>query len=180
MRTLEIGSLGLALALAACWGGRGEKPAAPSNEAASRPADVVIPEELIIGAPASADPKVARQQKIQQAQATGMLSVAEYGPEIDRSGSLDPSTIQRNVRTRHSPIRACYAKRLDADAGLEGTTTVAFAIGPDGNVAEAAGAGFDPEVDRCVADVIKQLGFPAPTGGRTVRVSYPFKFQKVR
>ena len=53
--------------------------------------------------------------------------------------------------------------------------TVSFFITPNGNVGTAVGAGMDPTVANCVADVISHIEFPKPTGGG-VQVNYPFTF----
>lgn len=91
------------------------------------------------------------------------------------AGTPDKETIRTLIKTKLENIQYCYEKRLVQDPSLKGTTMVKFVIGTDGFVTEATGSGFDPEVDACVAKVIKErLRFP---GGSYTGVNYPFTFQ---
>jgi hypothetical protein len=90
-------------------------------------------------------------------------------------GGLDKSIIRRYIKRNIDKIGYCYEKQLLAKPGLDGTVTVSFFITPNGNVGTAVGAGMDPTVANCVADVISHIEFPKPTGGG-VQVNYPFTF----
>jgi outer membrane biosynthesis protein TonB len=88
---------------------------------------------------------------------------------------LDKAIIRRYIKRNIQKIQYCYEKELLGRPTLTGTVTVKFTIGLDGLVSAAMGAGMAP-VDRCVADVVRALEFPKPTGG-AVNVSYPFVFR---
>jgi len=93
-------------------------------------------------------------------------------------GSLDRSEIQRVMDRAMSRIRYCYERALTADADLEGKLTTMFIIGGAGDVqsANVVQSTLSGEVDGCVNRVLKSLKFPAPKGGGTVNVTYPFVF----
>jgi hypothetical protein len=92
-------------------------------------------------------------------------------------GSLDKEIIRRHVKRNLGRIRYCYEKQLLAEPALQGTVTVQFVIGVDGDVTSSSGSGMHPEVASCVATAIKAIRFPKPAGGGHVDVRYPFVFQ---
>ncbi len=170
---LVIGSLGVA----ACWSSSSPKPV--SNESSSEREIAVVEAEDVDGSPES--PGLARKQAIEQARAAGILGKASVTPAPTPTpapqGPLGQESIRREVRARMGEIRLCYEQRLVDEPTLQGTTRVTFTIGSDGSVLSSTGTGFDPAVDTCVADVIKAIRFPAPDGGGTMRVNYPFIFR---
>lgn len=174
---LVLGSLGVA----ACWSGGGGKPAATPAPNANEVA--ITDAEPLVGDPDNARARHDRQQAIEQARAAGILGTTaqQQGPSGPPppapAGPLDKASIRREIRAHLKAVRLCYEERLIDEPALQGTTMVTFAIGPDGRVTSATGAGFDGRVDACVADVIKRIPFPAPDGGATVNVSYPFTFK---
>jgi hypothetical protein len=93
------------------------------------------------------------------------------------NGDLDKAIIRRYIKRNIQKITYCYEKQLLAKPGLSGTVATQFFITPNGTVASASGAGVDPEVASCVADVIKGIEFPKPKGGGGVQVNYPFTFR---
>lgn len=92
-------------------------------------------------------------------------------------GQLDRETIARVIREHRNEVRACYEAELRADPELEGLVKVAFVIAPDGQVAGAriseSTLGNDA-VAQCIANRARRWRFPAPGGGGTVNVNYPF------
>ena len=90
--------------------------------------------------------------------------------------SYDKSIVRRYIRQHLNEIAYCYDKQLLAKPGLGGEITLRFFIAPTGAVQGASGTGFDAEVARCLAEVISNIGFPAPGEGG-VQVSYPFQFR---
>lgn len=92
-------------------------------------------------------------------------------------GSLDKDIIRRVIKQALPKIRYCYEKELVADASLQGTVTAKFVISPTGAVISSSAAGINASIEGCIAAVVKQLQFPAPTGGGSVSVSYPFTFK---
>lgn len=165
-----MGSLGMA----ACWHSSSPKPV--SNESSSEREVAVAEAEDVDGSPDS--PGLARRQAIEHARAAGILGKAPApAPQPAPQGPLGQESIRREVRARLGEIRLCYEQRLVDEPTLQGTTRVTFAIGSDGRVLSSTGTGFDPAVDTCVAGVIKAIRFPAPDGGGTMRVNYPFIFR---
>jgi hypothetical protein len=93
-------------------------------------------------------------------------------------GSLDKTIIRRYVKRQIEKITYCYEKQLLSKPKLEGTVATTFTINAEGAVIASAAKGLDPEVDRCVADVIKQIQFPkAEAGDGVIQVNYPFNFR---
>jgi hypothetical protein len=92
-------------------------------------------------------------------------------------GALDPAIIRRYLKRHQGSIGYCYEKELLARPGLAGTALVQFLIAADGGVQGAVGRGFDERVASCVAKVIQAIRFPAPRGGGSVLVRYPFTFR---
>ena len=87
----------------------------------------------------------------------------------------DKSLIRRQIRVNMPRFKYCYEKALAKNPGLEGRVIAKFAIGKDGSVVEASASGL-PDVNECIAAVVKTIKF-APTGGGVMQVNYPFLFQ---
>jgi pSer/pThr/pTyr-binding forkhead associated (FHA) protein len=94
------------------------------------------------------------------------------------TGDLDKNIIRRYIRQKLPQIQHCYEKQLVVKPSLQGTVTTQFTISGNGNVTAARAGGMgDGSVENCVADVIKSIQFPKPTGGGIVNVTYPFTFR---
>jgi TonB family protein len=168
MKLVVLGALGMA----ACWSGSSK----PLSNSGPGPGEIVVTEaEAIAGSTKKSEQQLARQQAIEQARAAGIIGPAT--PTPPPTGPLDKEAIRREVRAHLDPITLCYELRLLEDATLQGTTTVAFVIGADGSVTSATGSGFDASVDTCVADAVRGIAFPPPTGGGVMHVNYPFRFR---
>jgi len=75
-------------------------------------------------------------------------------------------------------VRGCYERALARDATLQGELTVRLRVEADGRVSQTALSGDDAlrGAGRCMEAVLRQLVFPAPTGGAaTVTVPYVFR-----
>jgi hypothetical protein len=96
-------------------------------------------------------------------------------PQVDGPG-YDKTIIRRYIRRSIDKIGYCYDKQLLAHPGIAGEVVVKFFIAPTGGVERSSGTGFDPEVARCVADIIHAIEFPRPGDGIGVEVNYPFQF----
>jgi hypothetical protein len=95
------------------------------------------------------------------------------------AGSLDKDIIRRIVRAHLGEVRSCYSKGLAKDPTLAGKVTIAFTIGPDGNVTTASVGDdtlSDATVGTCIAKRAKAWKFPKPIGGGVAAVRYPFSF----
>lgn len=88
--------------------------------------------------------------------------------------SLDKTAIRQLIGTRLARVRACYEDALGANPQLTGTVVAELALDASGHVTEASASGLGHEgVERCVADALRSLEFPAPPTGAT-RIRYPF------
>jgi len=92
-------------------------------------------------------------------------------------GALDREIIRRIVRHNANQIRYCYEAALRRNPDVSGRVTVQFLVGGQGQVltsmVQASDLG-DAEAERCIADAVRRWAFPAPQGGGTVLVNYPF------
>lgn len=98
------------------------------------------------------------------------------GPTPTVTGDLDPAIVRRYLKRNIQKVLYCYEKQLLSRATIRGTMTATFTIAPNGTVSDARADGVDPELGRCVADVIHAIEFPKPRSGAEVRVSYPLEF----
>lgn len=93
-------------------------------------------------------------------------------------GRIEPREAQRVLGTRATEVRGCYERALARDATLQGELTVRLRVEADGRVSQTALSGDDAlrGAGRCMEAVLRQLVFPAPTGGAaTVTVPYVFR-----
>jgi outer membrane biosynthesis protein TonB len=103
--------------------------------------------------------------------------VKSEAPNVD--GSLDPSVVSKEVRTRIGAIKACYERALKRNPNLSGKVKVRWTITAAGTVSgveideDSMG---DSEVVSCIKGLVSRWRFPAPSGG-SVDVVYPFVFQ---
>ena len=77
-----------------------------------------------------------------------------------------------------TPFKACYYS--NTKPGASGKVVTHFTVGADGKVTKAEVSSSElknEKLEACVADAIKALVFPAPAGGASVQVEYPFVFQ---
>jgi TonB family protein len=92
-------------------------------------------------------------------------------------GALDREIIRRVVRRNTNQIRYCYELGLRGRAGSSGRVNVQFLIGANGAVLssriQSSDLG-DAAAEQCIADAVRRWAFPAPAGGGTVLVNYPF------
>src|SRR5262249_8912964 len=95
------------------------------------------------------------------------------------AGAPHKNTPRRYVRQKLPLITYCYEKQLVTKPSLAGTVVTAFTIDGNGRViAVRAGGMGNADVENCVADIIKSIQFPKPTGGGIVNgTSYPFSFR---
>jgi outer membrane biosynthesis protein TonB/pSer/pThr/pTyr-binding forkhead associated (FHA) protein len=107
------------------------------------------------------------------------------GPEESVvTGSIDKNAIEAAILAHRDEFRLCYEREINAESpDLSGRVTSSFVIGSTGRVTESGIASStlrSPNVERCVANVIKRIQFPTPAGGGVVQVTYPFKFSAGR
>jgi Ca-activated chloride channel family protein len=94
-------------------------------------------------------------------------------------GGLDRSLIDDVIKRNVSRVRYCYEAALRKEPGLVGKVRVSFTIAGNGSVSEAGikeSTLGSPDVEACITRVFRALTFPAPAGGGSVKVTYPFVF----
>lgn len=95
----------------------------------------------------------------------------------DLRGSLSKETIRRVINRHIAEVRYCYESQLNSRPDLQGRVAIKFVISPTGAVMNADVASSDvgsDRVDKCIADTLRRIDFPAPEGGGLVFVTYPF------
>lgn len=95
-------------------------------------------------------------------------------------GGLSREVINRVIQKHYSEIKYCYEKELSKNPELYGKVTVLFLIDGGGAVGEAlvqqTTLASDP-VETCMINHVRRWAFPAPRGGGTVQVTYPYVFK---
>ncbi len=95
-------------------------------------------------------------------------------------GGLSREVINRVIQKHYNEIKYCYEKELTHDPGLYGKITLLFVIAGDGRVGDAlvqqTTMSSEP-VESCMLNHVKRWTFPAPQGGGTVQVTYPYVFK---
>ncbi|HWN69191.1 MAG TPA: AgmX/PglI C-terminal domain-containing protein, partial [Haliangium sp.] len=93
------------------------------------------------------------------------------------AGRVDIEATRRVVRAHLGEIRTCHERgRMDAP-DLDGRVVVRIAIGRGGRVTSAAIASSTlntPAVEKCITSAVQKWTFPAPSGGGTAVIEYPF------
>lgn len=98
-------------------------------------------------------------------------------PPAPSATPLDPGVIRAVMRTHDAAVRDCYEARLAKRRGLAGRFEVELHIAGDGSVAHASmksATMHDAELERCILALAPDWHFPAPDGGKSVVVVYPF------
>lgn len=102
--------------------------------------------------------------------------------KIIYEGGLSREEIQRVISRSMSQIKYCYEKELTRTPALAGKLVLRWQIAGDGTVRAVtttentlAPAG-SAAVAQCAQRLVSRLTFPAPKGGGTVNVTYPFVF----
>jgi TonB family protein len=95
-------------------------------------------------------------------------------------GGLSRDVINRVIQKHYNEIKYCYEKELTKDPGLYGKVTVLFVIDGEGKVSDSlvqqTTMSSEP-VETCMVTHVKRWTFPAPQGGGTVQVTYPYVFK---
>jgi TonB family protein len=97
-------------------------------------------------------------------------------PAVD--GTLDPSLVVKEVRTRLGAVKACYERALRRSPKLSGKVKVHWTITTQGTVADVEmdeDSVGDSEVSSCLKVVVRRWRFVASDG--PVDVVYPFVFE---
>ncbi|HWE22971.1 MAG TPA: AgmX/PglI C-terminal domain-containing protein, partial [Myxococcales bacterium] len=95
-------------------------------------------------------------------------------------GGLSRDVIDRIIRRHYNEVKYCYEKELTKDRGLYGKVTVVFVIDGTGKVSDALvqqSTMGSEAVEGCIVSHVRRWAFPAPEGGGTVQVTYPYVFK---
>lgn len=128
-----------------------------------------------VAATPEAAPKTAAPKQVKQVTdpSTPTAPLAAVTP--DRAG------IQAAMRVISPRARACYERALVKKPTLQGTLTMAFVIGANGQVTGVSGSGFpDTAVTECVTRAFQALRFTRPADGAALPVRYPIVFKPAK
>jgi TonB family protein len=95
-------------------------------------------------------------------------------------GGLSRDVIDRIIRRHYNEVKYCYEKELTKDRNLYGKVTVVFVIDGTGKVSDALvqqSTMGNEAVEGCIVSHVRRWAFPAPEGGGTVQVTYPYVFK---
>ncbi|HEX6243635.1 MAG TPA: AgmX/PglI C-terminal domain-containing protein [Polyangiales bacterium] len=122
---------------------------------------------LLLHAPASFKP------------ATLWLAAA-LGNQEQQRGRLEKAAIKQVISVHIDEMRACYEQTILAVAIVPVRVLVTFGINPMGGVFHVRAHEHDRALQGlhcCMFRAIARWQFPAPEGGGTVMVTYPFSFE---
>jgi hypothetical protein len=95
-------------------------------------------------------------------------------------GGLSRDVINRVIQKHYNEIKYCYEKELSRQPDLYGKVTLLFLIEGTGRVGDAlvqqTTMASEP-VESCMVNHVRRWLFPAPQGGGTVQVTYPYVFK---
>ena len=95
-------------------------------------------------------------------------------------GALSADVIKRVIKQNINQARYCYEVELQRNQNLEGRVLVHWVIGSTGSVIDVKikeSSIHNSNVENCLMAKIRTWKFPAPAGGGTVEVNYPFVFK---
>jgi Ca-activated chloride channel family protein len=96
------------------------------------------------------------------------------------TGSLSKEVIKKVMKQYSDKVRTCYEDELQKNPKLEGKVVVKLVISSTGAVTSVTIAestlGSDA-VEKCILAILKKAVFPAPEGGGTLVVTYPYIFK---
>ena len=93
------------------------------------------------------------------------------------SDSVSVSDIAGTIRRLAPQWKRCWEDALTADREMTAKLAISFVIGAEGRVTEVSfqyGDESTADLEACIEGVLKDATFPAPVGGGTTEVSYPF------
>jgi TonB family protein len=95
-------------------------------------------------------------------------------------GGLSRDVINRIIQRHYNEVKYCYEKELTRDPALYGKVAITFVIDGEGGVSDAfvkeTSLANEP-VESCIVAHVRRWAFPAPEGGSTVQVTYPYVFK---
>lgn len=98
----------------------------------------------------------------------------------DDQPTVGPDPVESALLARKSDFRACWENEVkNQSPRASGKVDTTFTIESDGKVRNASIEKTSlnlPATESCILRVIKEIQFPLPTPGSTVKVNYPLKF----
>ena len=98
----------------------------------------------------------------------------------DDHPTVGPDPVETALLTRKADFRACWENEVkNQSPRASGKVDTTFTIESDGRVKDASIQKTTlnlPVTESCILRVIKEIQFPIPTAGATVKVNYPLKF----
>jgi TonB family protein len=95
-------------------------------------------------------------------------------------GSIDGAPYEKAILDRRDEFRLCYERELEAGKeSLAGMISVSWVVNSTGRAQDARvvrASLEDSKVQGCILNLVRSIAFPAPAGGGTVGVTFPFKF----
>jgi serine/threonine-protein kinase len=98
-------------------------------------------------------------------------------PATPEVGRVDTEATKQVVRAHLGDIRTCHERGRMDSPGLAGRVVVRITIGKGGRVTSTTVASSTlgaPLVEKCITQMVEKWTFPAPTGGSTAVIAYPF------
>lgn len=109
------------------------------------------------------------------------LTTTEIPPHSSTvNGALDKKIIEEHVRKILPKLRFCYENGVRKHPEIAGIIVLDFVIQPTGDVSESKVVSTtmnDSDVEKCVADQVGKIKFPASKDAATVVANYSFVFR---
>jgi hypothetical protein len=101
---------------------------------------------------------------------------------MEAQGGLDKDQIAEVILRHQGEITYCYEQGLQVKPDISGRVAVKFLIGPGGRVTTAGiqhSSVRSSQVEGCIVRKLQAWNFPHPSGGVSVKVTYPFILRRV-
>lgn len=125
----------------------------------------------------SGQPEYGRRRSRPRRVAESDVTIREG--ELTMIGPLSMEAIRAVIARHRAQIRYCFNKELTLAPDLGGKVVLRFTINERGYVAsviDTSNTTDSANLARCMRDRVRTWRFPAPRGGGTVIVNYPFLF----
>ena len=194
--------IAVVVVLAGCWGSADPPPAKPapvSSTAAAEddhlrntlaefrgnadPASCDLDNSNIYGGNIVCDPRGSGRGSVGTGDGRDGMRPRTFGPNVwpgqaeVSAGGVDPAIVRRYIKRSLMRVEDCYTRVLAHKPGLSGSVLVTFTIGVNGSVVKIDANGLDPDVARCIADVIKSIEFPRSKTDTDTEVRFPFELR---
>jgi TonB family protein len=93
-------------------------------------------------------------------------------------GSIAPVDVKKAIGEHKDDFKGCYHSLLEKNKKASGKVVIRFTVGEDGKVEDTVimnETTLPNDTAQCIADIVKGIQFPKPTGGRA-RITYPWQF----